>query len=388
MAAARLSDRDLLDSTERAAAEERRTTAELIALLAEVDSRKLYRGEGYPSLFMYCRHHLHLSEFSAYSRITAARAARRFPILLDRLAEGAITLTSIGLLSAHLTDENHEALVDAVQHLSKRDVERLVAMLYGQPDIPASIRRLPESVSGTSPALAAAPVATDAGAGSGMLAQAEALTGARLDSDPAVMSGPFASAESTPAEAARPTGSTPQPLPGPQTRRDAVAPLAVGRYLLRVTIGAETHARLDRARDLLRHVVPNGDLALILDRALALLVDQLEGRKTGRRSRPARARVASTPATGGRPPGDPPSGRYIRASVRREVWARDAGRCAFVGPHGRCPETGFLEYHHVVPFARGGASDAANIELRCRAHNAYEAEQQFGERARRAGPGG
>jgi hypothetical protein len=37
-----------------------------------------------------------------------------------------------------------------------------------------------------------------------------------------------------------------------------------------------------------------------------------------------------------------------------------------------------VEFHHVVPFAAGGVADAKNIELRCRAHNLYEAELFFG----------
>jgi hypothetical protein len=61
------------------------------------------------------------------------------------------------------------------------------------------------------------------------------------------------------------------------------------------------------------------------------------------------------------------------------VWTRDDGRCAFVGADGRCRETGWIEIHHVVPFARGGPTTAENLELR-RAHNAYEAEREFGSR--------
>jgi len=64
--------------------------------------------------------------------------------------------------------------------------------------------------------------------------------------------------------------------------------------------------------------------------------------------------------------------------VKREVWKRDGGQCAFAGTQGRCTERGFLEFHHVVPYADGGPAVASNIELRCRAHNAYEAEQRFG----------
>ena len=76
--------------------------------------------------------------------------------------------------------------------------------------------------------------------------------------------------------------------------------------------------------------------------------------------------------------GRAPGSRHIPAGVKREVWRRDEGRCAFVGARGRCAERGFLEFHHVVPFAAGGAADATNIELRCRAHNVYEADLFFG----------
>ena len=114
-----MSDRELLDATARAVDCERRTTAELISLLAELDTRKLYLGEGCSSLFTYCTQALHLSEPAAYSRITAARAARRFPVLLVQLTKGDITLTTITLLAAHLTEENFESLLEAARHKSK-----------------------------------------------------------------------------------------------------------------------------------------------------------------------------------------------------------------------------------------------------------------------------
>jgi 5-methylcytosine-specific restriction endonuclease McrA len=148
--------------------------------------------------------------------------------------------------------------------------------------------------------------------------------------------------------------------------RAVVAPLASDRYLLRVTLSAAALARLDRARDLLRHVLPGGDPAAIVDRALTVLVEQLE------KSR--RAAVVRPQAR----PGATTSRRYVPASVRRAVWARDEGQCAFVGADGRCRETGWLEFHHVVPFARGGPTTIQNLELRCRAHNAHEAELEFG----------
>src|SRR3989304_2318914 len=94
-----LSDQDLLARTMHLAADERQGTALLIAHLAEQGARRLYLAEGSSSLFTYCTQVLRLSEHAAYGRIEAARAARRFPLVLEMLAEGAVTLAAVGLLA-------------------------------------------------------------------------------------------------------------------------------------------------------------------------------------------------------------------------------------------------------------------------------------------------
>ena len=122
---------------------------------------------------------------------------------------------------------------------------------------------------------------------------------------------------------------------------------------------------LREAQELLRHRIPDGDIALVFDRALTLLLADL--RKT-RHAAVSRPRGASHDS----------SSRHIPAAMKRAVWERDQGRCAFVGTVGRCTERGFLEYHHRVPYADGGSSTTDNLELRCRAHNVYESERWFG----------
>jgi 5-methylcytosine-specific restriction endonuclease McrA len=144
-------------------------------------------------------------------------------------------------------------------------------------------------------------------------------------------------------------------------------PRAPERDKIQLTVSRETYQKLRRAQDLLRHSVPDGDPAVIVERALTLLVTQLERTKTGATERPRKGARASKTGS-----------RHIPAAIKRHVWQRDGGRCAFDGPEGRCPTTGFLEYHHVVPFAAGGQTTNGNIELRCRAHNLYEAERYFG----------
>lgn len=336
---ASLSDHDLLVETRRAAAAERCATAALLALLAEVDSRQLYLGEGFNSLFVYATRRLCLSEPAAYNRITAARLSRRFPVVLALLDEGALSLTTVSQLAAHLTEENCEALFAAARYKSKRDVEQLVAAIHPQPDIAPSVRALPASRAATLPVRATG--------------TSEASEEPR-ELPRELLGGPTAEAPCRPA---------------------LIAPLAPRRYLIRMTVSEETHQKLQRARDLLRHVVPDGDPAAIVDRALTVLLQQSERRKIGATIRPRAPKPLSQLAR--------VNGRHVPASVRRAVWTRDEGRCAFVGSEGRCSETGGLEFHHLVPFAKGGPTTVENLRLQCRVHNVFEGHQVFGDWRRR-----
>ena len=318
-----LSDDELLLTVKRLAATERCATAALVRSLMELDVRRLYLGEGYSSLFAYCTQALHLAEGAAYNRIEAARAARRFPAVLTALEDGSVTLTSVRLLAPHLTEDNHQHVLASASHMGKREIERLVASLRPRPAVASTIRKLPEP----------RPVPLDA----------------------RVEAAPTAVAHRLPVAA--PVIATPPP---------AVTLLAPERYRVQFTISRETEEKLRRVQALARHTIPSGDPVEIFDRALTLLLQDLERRRCAAVKSPRLPREAA----GG--------SRHIPASVKREVWRRDEGRCAYTGRAGRCTERSFLEYHHVRPYAVGGRGDAANIELRCRSHNAYEASLFFG----------
>ena len=117
---------------------------------------------------------------------------------------------------------------------------------------------------------------------------------------------------------------------------------------------------------MLSHAIPSGDEAAILDRALTALLAELARRRFAATEN---ARPGRTTAEGS---------RHIPAEVKRAVWVRDLGRCAFVGDGGcRCQERRFLEFHHVKPYAVGGEATVANCGLRCRGHNGYEAKVFF-----------
>jgi hypothetical protein len=127
----RLSDAELVGQMKSRVARERDGTAELVARIAELDTRDLYLREGYSSLFAYCEDVLGLSKDEAGSRIAVARAARQFPVILAMLATGAVHLTAVRLLIPHLTNETivkcwsrHEARESSRSSRSSRDCRR------------------------------------------------------------------------------------------------------------------------------------------------------------------------------------------------------------------------------------------------------------------------
>jgi len=347
-----LSDDALLARLEEVATRARRAEAELIWHMAEVDRRRLYLREACPSMHVYATSRLHLSDAEAYLRIAVARTSRRFPAVLAMLADGRLHLSAIALLAPHLSAENCEALLARAAHRSKREVEILIAEIAPRPDARSLVRRLPAPQ---------AKVATDDAAQlfPGGVGSREVTGG--------IEERPVAPAK----ESAAATVEVPvAPAAVRAAPAAVVVPTSRSRYKVQFTAGEELHAKIRRAQAMLRHQIPNGDLAAVFDRAMTLLVRELE-----------RARFAATSAP--RKTADEvdttPSSRRIPDPIKREVWQRDEEQCTFRdGKGGRCPARERLEFHHLIPFARGGDHGASNLTLRCSSHNAHQADLDFG----------
>ena len=357
--AASLTNAELLARLQLLAESERGATAELVAHLVELEGRKIYLAEGYGSLFVYCTGALRLSEHVAYNCLEAARAARKFPEVLDLLATGAMNLTTLRILGPYLTAENHEAVLAEAAGHNKRETEMIVARLAPMPDVPSFLRKLPVSPS-WGRAFAASSGQGTASASAG--AAATIATASKADSDA------DAGADSA---TAMPSPEAPGPqlltLAAALRARPIVAPLAAERFRVQFTVGKETHEKLRFAQDMLRREIPDGDPGAIFDRALTLLLEEVARKKMASTAAPGPDRITA------------PGSRHIPAAVKRAVWFRDRGQCAFVSQQGRrCKERSFLELHHIHPFALGGEATTGNISLRCHRHNAHEAERVFG----------
>ena len=312
-----LQDRPLLQSFRADVAARRGVTARMLAQLAEIDERRLFLLAGYTSLHAFCVTELRCSSQKAYKWIGVARAVRRFPAILEAIADGRLSRTAVIILAPQLDEANSAELIALASGRAAADIERLLA---------ARTARMKQIAEAEAPEL-------DGAEGQLSARIVESVSG----TDP------------TPASRPELTLSTPDE----ETLVRLVGPDC---ELLRL------------AKDLVSHTIPSRDSSKVVAQALREMIERLRKQKYGAG---VRTRKSETPES--------TSPRYISAEVRWAVRQRDGEQCTYVSPDGRrCDATSRLEYDHIVPVARGGQSTVANLRMRCRGHNQYEAERTFG----------
>jgi 5-methylcytosine-specific restriction endonuclease McrA len=362
-----LADRTLLLQLSDLVSRDRATTAALLAHLAEVDERRLYAPAGYESMYAYCIGELHMSEDEACTRIRASRVARRFPAVFPSLADGRLNLTGLIQLSTRLDETNAENLIAAAAHRTKPQIEQLLAERFPRPDVASAVFSIASEVGPEAPSV---PERMNDGldlvlepAGSSPPSVPERMNG-RLDLVPEP-------ADSSPLSVPERMNSGVDPsIPPSDSTRSRVQALSPQRYAVQFMIDQETRDDLAHAQALCGHQIAPGDLPKLFGRALKALIREIEKRKFAATSKPRAGSQTEGPSSGT---------RYVPADIRRAVHERDGGRCTFVSDTGhQCESRSHLEFDHIEPVARGGKSTLANIRLRCRAHNQFEAERALG----------
>jgi hypothetical protein len=324
-----LSDDELLRRLSDLLAQSRRVEWVLVAHIAEVDARRLFAREAWPSMIQYCIGALHLSEGEGYRRIAAARMSRRYPVILSMLEDGRLHLCGISVLSRHLNDANYEDVLARATHKTKREIEILMAELDPKPDVPPTIRKRPQRKAKAAPP-----------------ESANELCLGRVE-------------QKAPA---------PEPAPPPAREKPAtVEPLAKARYKVEFTASEELRDKLKR----LEALTPGSDLASIIDTAVSEKLERVKAKRFGKTKKPRKGVEEADTS---------PGVRGISAAVRRFVCERDGNQYTYETSDGqRCPERDRLEFHHEEPYGLGGDRSAKNGRLLCRSHNAYMAELDYGK---------
>jgi hypothetical protein len=407
-----LSDRELLSRVKDLVSRERAVTLEILVHLIEVERRRLHLGLGYASMFDYCTQHLGYSSSSAARRIHTARCVRDYPEIYGLLEKNEVSLSTVSLVASSLTRENRDDILRRIRNKSQKDVEAIMADY--RPAVSFRDRARPVRVAVPEPSRAVA---------------GESLMGGALSAPPsdgggnleAFAEAPGIEGSGTPTQ--RTSESDSSRSGSEKTPNSMGGPVPVERkYHVQFLASERFMTKLERVKALLSNKGGSLSYERVLEAALdEFLKDHDPGEREQRReerrekaeartksgeraaqrivrSRAAcrnrgagvgqvdgplfRRRAGDLPST--RVPADDGSTRHIPATVRDAVFARDKGRCTYVGSTGkRCDATRHLQIDHVVPYARGGTNALGNLRLLCERHNKLEAERLLGERTLR-----
>jgi hypothetical protein len=313
---------------------ERAALAEFLVALAVFDGERRWLELGYGSLFDFLHRELGLSKGAAFYRKIAAELIQRFPEVVEPLRDGRLCLTSVGELSKVITPENREAILPRFFHVSRTEAKAVSAELCPalappRRDVVTSAIRFDMSA----PATAAA--ADDLGQA---VHPVNRLLEIRTDAAAAA--------------ALRASPSAPPTSPA-RRRRDESEPLTADLSRLHITVSRPFLAKLEAARAALSHSHPGASAQEILEAALDLLLARHAKRK-GLTDKPRRD--------------PPPTSRreHVPAHVKRAAWERDGGRCQWPTEGGGvCGSTHRLQFDHVHPLGKGGASTIENVRLLC-----------------------
>jgi hypothetical protein len=318
--------------------------ADFLVELATFDQRALWRDLGHASLFDYLHRALGLSRGAAYYRNVGADLVRRFPEIVDPLRDGRLCVSTLVALAKAITPENRAAVLPRFFHRSKAEAKAIAAEIR-----PAEVVPRRELVTEVRPAASRAAAA----------AERASATLPGVDAAQSVMPGELGVA---PAAVPAP----PAPPAKPRDDRPVIEPLTADLARLHITVPRRLLEKLDRARDAISHAKPGATTAEILEAALDLVID----RAAKRRGLVAKPQKKLRPAKPDR----------VRASVLREVWERDGGRCQFRLPNGEiCGSTVGLEVHHREARARGGGHTAEDLVLHCKPHHRFVTRKDFGD---------
>lgn len=315
-----------------------RTEARVVAHLAEIDARKLTLLSSM-SLFEYCVTGLKLSEHAAYLRISAARAARKFPLIFQLLETRELHLSAVVLLARYLTVENHVEVLREACGLTKRELLRAMARRWPKEVLASKMRKLP------------IPLESMAAGPTGSMTQVREFTH-RLEL--------YLSTEQ-------------------------YEKLELARDLMmHANPTGDLGAVVERALDLLiaqqqrrqygvKKTVPNKPVENRQPDDSVRTESSAEPTKQVANDESAQPSIKRAARD------------HIPNRVRRQVFERDGHQCTYTSPSGeRCESRKFLQIHHDQPWSRRGPNTVDNLRVVCAAHNQLIAEQDFGRRRARS----
>lgn len=344
-------DHELIARLEELRREERETCVDILHHLNEVERRSLHLRRGYPSLFAYCTGHLHYSESAAARRVQAARCLRRFPRVGAMLQSGEINLMTLGLVANLLTEATLDQWLDRIRGKTQREVEAIAATVRA----PLTLRDRARLVHVAVPVAAPLPLAPAQRASADSSQTSTPMFAASTPASPTAPPEPGGLADSSTNSQA---GDKQSPGPVATQPKVYIQFLADQSFMAKYRVAAS--------------LLSNKLSKLTFEAVFVALIEEFI-----RRHEPVERHQRRERAAGRR---DQAANRNpIPLRTRDAVFARDRGRCTYVGSDGmRCDATIRLHVDHIKPVARGGSNDISNLRLLCARHNQLQAERILG----------
>jgi hypothetical protein len=308
------------------------TAAEFLVLLQELDASRGWARLGYASLFDFCHLNLNLTRAEAYSRTRLARLAGEVSQVLSLLRSGEIKLSALRILAPILTPQNALTVFAAIRGKTTREVEdyRNTFRVHEKPAARGVVRTM------------YSPIMSEA-------------TAELISLNPTIPAAPI-------------ENKWPHNETSPQVNTSENTSRMQKTIRMAITLNEELWEKYRRACNLSNHSSSGTDVAEVME----MLLDHYLKKHDA---------AAKQIQHGEKAPNKEQYSRYIPKQVQREVRERDGHRCAYVdeATGKRCDCERGLQYDHIVPFARGGASNTPqNLRLLCAAHNRLAAEHVFG----------
>jgi len=346
-----LSEQELVARVRSLNADGNRLLAVLLVHLGEMDARKLYKRHACSSMFAFCRR-LGMSEGSTARRLDSARSIRRFPKLLPLVERGELHLTALSIVSGILTPANVDSVIAAVRGKSRREVEEIRVRYAPRPDVKDMIRKQPQPAFAPAPTLshsepAPTSITLTSAASTPPVTVPQSMPDMALPEQRSLLDAvaPVANVARMAAiappvfeltrEQATPmplsVASAPPPVAAPAVRSarpvPPIVPLREDGYKVQFMATKAIVEKIDRLKEMMRHRNSRGDLAVIVEAALDLLIEKSRssgsgGRHVRRRCSDRASRAMCRPRIVARCSSATASS--ARGSTRRVIAARSA----------------------------------------------------------------
>ena len=174
--------------------------------------------------------------------------------------------------------------------------------------------------------------------------------------------------------------------------QEKTKPLTPENTFYQFTANKKLHKNIERLKNLTSHQNPEGKLETLFEKITEIALEKLDPirREDRRAKREQKVSRSSGKASGMGPKKAQCRGerinpslstlkvdRYISKKLKDQVWVRDQGRCQYKNRKtGKiCGAKALLELDHKYPFSLGGEHSEENLQLRCRAHNQFQAQK-------------